>query len=69
MTDQAHMTGHKVEKDPIVKDRGRDRSRDRSGRSKGRNQSSRERRNNSGTRYGSGLFCEHCKLNNHDITH
>ena len=51
------------------RDRGRDRSRDRSGRSKGRNQSSRERRNNSGTRYGSGLYCEHCKMTNHDITH
>ena len=45
----------------------RDRSRDRSGRSKGRNQSSRERRNNSGT--NSGLYCEHCKMTNHDITH
>ena len=45
----------------------RDRSRDRSGRSKGRNQSSRERRNNSGT--SSGLYCEHCKMTNHDITH
>ena len=45
----------------------RDRSRDRSGRSKGRNQSSRERRNNSGT--NSGLYCEHCKMKNHDITH
>ena len=45
----------------------RDRSRDRSGRSKGRNQSSRERRNNSGT--NSGLHCEHCKMTNHDITH
>ena len=51
------------------RDRGRDRSRDRSGRSKGRNQSSRERRNNSGTRYGSGLYCEHCKMTNHEITH
>ena len=40
-----------------------------SGRSKGRNQSSRERRKNSGTRYGSGLYCEHCKMTNHDITH
>ena len=45
----------------------RDRSRDRSGRSKGRNQSSRERRNNSGT--SSSLYCEHCKMTNHDITH
>ena len=45
----------------------RDRSRDRSGRSKGRNQSSREKRNNSGT--NSGLYCEHCKMTNHDITH
>ena len=45
----------------------RDRSSDRSGRSKGRNQSSRERRNNSGT--SSGLYCEHCKMTNHDITH
>ena len=45
----------------------RDRSRDRSSRSKGRNQSSRERRNNSGT--NSGLYCEHCKMTNHDITH
>ena len=45
----------------------RDRSRDRSGRSKGRNQSSRERRNNLGT--NSGLYCEHCKMTNHDITH
>ena len=45
----------------------RDRSRDRSDRSKGRNQSSRERRNNSGT--NSGLYCEHCKMTNHDITH
>ena len=45
----------------------RDRSGDRSGRSKGRNQSSRERRNNSGT--NSGLYCEHCKMTNHDITH
>ena len=45
----------------------RDRSRDRNGRSKGRNQSSRERRNNSGT--NSGLYCEHCKMTNHDITH
>ena len=45
----------------------RDRNRDRSGRSKGRNQSSRERRNNSGT--SSGLYCEHCKMTNHDITH
>ena len=44
----------------------RDRSRDRSGRSKGRNQSSREGRNNSGT--NSGLYCEHCKMTNHDIT-
>ena len=51
------------------RDRGRDRSRDRSGRSKGRNQNSRESRNNSGTRYGSGLYCEHCKMTNHDITH
>ena len=51
------------------RDRGRDRSRDRGDRSKGRNQSSRERRNNSGTRYGSGLYCEHCKMTNHDITH
>ena len=51
------------------RDRGRNRSRDRSGRSKGRNQSSRERRNNSGIRYGSGLFCEHCKMTNHDISH
>ena len=51
------------------RDRGRDRSRDWNGRSKGRNQSSRERRNNSGTRYGSGLYCEHCKMTNHDITH
>ena len=51
------------------RDRGRDRSRDRSGRSKGRNQSSRERTNNSGTRYGSGLYCEHCKMTNHDIAH
>ena len=50
------------------RDRGRDRSRDRGGRSKGRNQSSRERRNNSGTRYDSGLYCEHCKMTNHDIT-
>ena len=49
------------------RDRGRDRSRDRNGRSKGRNQSSRERRNNSGT--SSGLYCEHCKMTNHDITH
>ena len=49
------------------RDRDRDRSRDRSGRSKGRNQSSRERRNNSGT--NSGLYCEHCKMTNHDITH
>ena len=49
------------------RDRGRDRSRDRSGRFKGRNQSSRERRNNSGT--SSGLYCEHCKITNHDITH
>ena len=45
----------------------RDRSSDRSGRSKGRNQSSKERRNNSGT--SSGLYCEHCKMTNHDITH
>ena len=45
----------------------RDRSSDRSGRSKGRNQSSRKRRNNSGT--SSGLYCEHCKMTNHDITH
>ena len=49
------------------RDRGRDRSRDRNGRYKGRNQSSRERRNNSGT--SSGLYCEHCKMTNHDITH
>ena len=49
------------------RDRGRDRSRDRNGRYKGRNQSSRERRNNSGT--NSGLYCEHCKMTNHDITH
>ena len=47
----------------------RDRGRDRSGIFKGRNQSSRERRNNSGTRYGSGLYCEHCKMTNHDITY
>ena len=45
----------------------RDRSSDRSGRSKGRNQSSKDRRNNSGT--SSGLYCEHCKMTNHDITH
>ena len=44
----------------------RDRSSDRSGRSKGRNQSSKDRRNNSGT--SSGLYCEHCKMTNHDIT-
>ena len=48
------------------RDRGRDRSRDRNGRSKGRNQNSSERRNNSGT--SSGLYCEYCKMTNHDIT-
>ena len=61
MTDQVLMIGHKE------RSNSRDRSRDRSGRSKGRNQSSRERRNNSGT--NSGLYCEHCKMTNHDITH
>ena len=51
------------------RDRSRDRSdrNDRSSRNKSRNQSSRDKINNSGTRYSSGLYCDHCKMTNHEI--
>ena len=55
--------------DDRYRSRSRDRSdkSDKSSRNKSRNQSSRDKRNNSGTRYSSGLYCDHCKMTNHEI--
>ena len=60
MIDQVHMIGQRVEKDLVIEIETVEVQ------VKIKTQ---EKRNNSGTSYSPGLFCDHCKMTNHDIVH
>ena len=62
MIDQVHMTGQRVEKDLIVGIEVEIEVVETKVEIK-----TQENSNNAGTRYSSGLFCDHCKMANHEI--